>query len=201
MSGNSIIMSSSGSSGTNTSGANYGGRQPNTTSYIKQFLSTTSTVSWIYKTINSIKYITPSTKNDVFLPQNATVEGNLTVDGVIINPSDISLKENINNLTDIFCDNILKIVPKIYNYKKDENKKKRYGIIAQELEEYFPELVISQPDMYVNDNEYDKCCIINTKIIKSVNYLELIPIIIVKMKKMQTEIDELKSEIDSFKKE
>jgi hypothetical protein len=207
MSGSSIIMASNGSSGTNTAGANYGGKQPDTTAYIKQFISSSSTVSWIYKTINSIKYITTSTKNDVYLPQNATVVGNLTVDGIIINPSDISLKENINNLTDIFCDNILKIVPKKYNFKKDENKKDRYGIIAQELEEYFPELVISQPYIYDdnndndNCNEYDKCGIINTKIIKSVNYLELIPIIIVKMKKMQTEIDELKSEIDSFKKE
>jgi hypothetical protein len=208
MSGNSaIIMTSNGSSGTNTSGANYGNKQPDASVNLKQFITSSSTVSWIYKTINSIKYITPSTKNDVYLPQNATVVGDLTVNGIIINPSDKSLKENINNLTDVFCDNILKIVPKIYNYKKDENKKERYGIIAQELEEYFPELVISQPYLYDHDNddencnEYDKCGIINTKIIKSVNYLELIPIIIVKMKKMQTEIDELKSEINSFKTE
>jgi hypothetical protein len=217
MSASSIIMSNNGSSGTNTntSGSNYGGKKANTSADVKQFISTTSSVSWIYKTIQSIKYITPATKNDVYLPQNATVVGNLTVDGIIINPSDISLKENIINLTDIFCDNILKIVPKIYNYKKDENKKKRYGIIAQELEEYFPELVINQPYIYdnyddddndddndnENCNEYDKCGIINSKIIKSVNYLELIPIIIVKMKKMQTEIDELKSEINSLKTE
>jgi hypothetical protein len=50
----------------------------------------------------------------------------------------------------------------------------RYGVIAQDIEIYFPELVSN-----------------NTGGHKSVNYLELIPIMIVKMKKMQEEIDNL----------
>ena len=36
----------------------------------------------------------------------------------------------------------------------------------------------------------------SVKLIKSVNYLELIPIMIVKMKNMQNEIDELKRSIN-----
>jgi hypothetical protein len=178
-----IIMTNNGSSGTSSNLANYGGKVADTTAYIKQFTSSSSTVAWIYKTINGTKYITPSTKNDVYFPVNATVEKNLTVNGLIINPSDISLKENINILTNNFCDNILKIVPKKYTFKTDENKKERYGVIAQELEEYFPELVI-------NTETSD-----NSKNFKSVNYLELIPIIIGKMKTMQSEIDELKQTI------
>ena len=157
--------------------SNYGGRQPNNTSYIKQFsISTTSYASWVYKIINGTKYITPATKDDVYLPKD------LFVTGIIDNPSDISLKENICNLTKSFCDNILNLVPKKYNFINDENKKERYGIIAQELEEFFPELV-TNTEIEDTDN--------TVKSIKSVNYLELIPIMIVKMKNMQNEIDEL----------
>jgi hypothetical protein len=161
--------------------SNYGGRQPNNTSFIKQFSSATSGfVNWIYKTIDGIKYITPSTNNSVYLPKDLIVVGSIN------SPSDISLKENINNLTNDFCNNILNIKPKKYNFINDENKKERYGIIAQELEEYFPELITNTGI----DDENN-----NIQSIKSVNYLELIPIMIVKMKNMQNEIDELKRNI------
>ena len=165
MSGNSVV-------------SNYGGRQPNNTSYIKQFsITTVGYASWVYKTINEVKFITPATKDNVYLPKD------LFVAGAINSPSDISLKENINDLSDDFCNNILNIKPKKYNFIYDENQKERYGIIAQELEEYFPEL-ITNTGIEDNDN--------TVKLIKSVNYLELIPIMIVKMKNMQNEIDELK---------
>jgi hypothetical protein len=164
MSGNSVV-------------SNYGGRQPNNTSYIKQFSSASGGfVNWVYKTINGVKYITPATDNSVYLPKDLIVVGSIN------SPSDISLKENINSLTDDFCNNILKIIPKKYNFTNDENKKERYGIIAQELEEFFPEL-ITNTGIEDTDN--------TIKLIKSVNYLELIPIMIVKMKNMQNEIDEL----------
>jgi hypothetical protein len=157
--------------------SNYGGRQPNNTSYIKQFsITTVGYASWVYKTINEKKFITPATKDDIYLPKDLFVAGSIS------NPSDISLKENICNLTKSFCDNILNLIPKKYNFINDENKKERYGIIAQELEDFFPELVTN---MEIEDTD-------NTvKSIKSVNYLELIPIMIVKMKNMQNEIDEL----------
>jgi hypothetical protein len=153
-------------------------KQANRTSYIKEFSSSTSgVVTWIYKTINGIKNITPSTNNSVYLPND------LIVQGTISNPSDMKLKENINDLTNDFCENILKITPKKYNFINDENKKEHYGIIAQELEEIFPKLVINTEIEDLNDNYQ----------IKTINYLELIPIMIVKMKIMQDEIDKLKS--------
>ena len=164
-------------SGIFSGSANYGGRQPNNTSYIKQFsITTVGYASWVYKTINEVKFITPATKDNVYLPKD------LFVAGAINSPSDISLKENICNLTKSFCDNILNLIPKKYNFINDENKKERYGIIAQELEEFFPELV-TNTEIEDTDN--------TVKSIKSVNYLELIPIMIVKMKNMQNEIDEL----------
>lgn len=163
--------------------ANYGGRQPDNTTYVKQFTSAPSTfANWVYKNIGGIKYITPVTNNSVYLPKD------LFVKGIISNPSDLILKENVNELTDEFCDNILELKPKKYNFKSDKVKKERYGIIAQELEEYFPELITNTGFEDENNN--------NIQTIKSVNYLELIPIMIVKMKNMQKEIDELKIHLE-----
>jgi len=172
MSGNSVV-------------SNYGGRQPNNSSYIKQFSSATSGyASWIYKTINGIKYIRPSTDDNVYIPKD------LYVVGSIYNPSDITLKENISDLTKDFCEDILKIKPKKYNFINDENKNEHYGIIAQELEEIFPKLV---KNISIEDSEN------NTTQIKSVNYLELIPIMIAQIKDMQNEIDKLNLRLENIK--
>lgn len=160
-------------------------RQPNRSSYVKLFPESISgVVTWIYKTISGIKYITPSTINSVYLPADLVVMGTIT------NPSDIKLKENISDLTNDFCDNILKITPKKYNFINDK-KKEHYGIIAQELESIFPKLVINS-EIDILNNDADE--------IKTVNYLELIPIMIAKMKIMQNEIDELKIRLDKIEK-
>jgi len=157
-------------------------RQPNRSSYVKLFPETISgIVNWIYKTINGIKYITPSTNNSVYLPADLVVMGTIT------NPSDIKLKQNISDLSNDFCDNILKITPKKYNFIHDKNIKEHYGIIAQELETIFPKLVINSEIDILNNDVVE---------IKTVNYLELIPIMIAKMKVMQNEIDELKTRLE-----
>lgn len=160
-------------------------RQPNKSSYVKTFSESTSGfVNWIYKTINGTKYITPSTNNSVYLPND------LVVMGTISNPSDVTLKENITDLTNDFCNDILKIKPKRYNFIDDINKKEHYGIIAQELELIFPKLVINTE---INDtNEINEN-------IKTINYLELIPIMIAKMKDMQNKIDELNIRLENNK--
>lgn len=159
---------------------NYGGKVGGQTVYVKQFFNGTETdASWIYSNNNNISAmsIMPE-KSDypVFIKNDLYVTGNIY--GTLVTPSDIKLKENINDLLDEKCDNILKVIPKSYNYINDENKKPHFGLIAQELEEFFPELVNN-----TSVNEEDN--------IKSVNYLELIPLMLVKMKKMQNEIDYL----------
>ena len=154
------------------SGANYGGKQPSNTTYVKQFVSAVAGyANWVYKDKFSptSRYITPAT------PDNVVLEKNLTVKGSIITPSDINLKENLKDLTSDFSLGILSINPKQYNLKADETKKIHYGVVAQEIEQHFPELVL------LNDSH-----------VRSVNYMELIPIMIVRMKGMQEEIDELK---------
>jgi len=157
-------------------------RQANRTSYIKAFPSSTpNSVTWIYKSIidpsgNLQKFITPSTNNSVYLPKDLIVHGSIT------SISDRSLKENINDVEKELGNKILQINPKSYNLINDEQKKQHFGVIAQELEEIFPELIINT---IIDDN-------MEKKEIKTVNYLELIPIMILKMQNMQKEIDELK---------
>ena len=155
-----------------SNGANYGGKQPSPTTYIKQFVSSSpGYANWVYKnkSQNSLRYITTAT------PDNVVLEKDLTVKGTIHYSSDETVKENIKDLGAEFFNNLLSINPKEYNFKTDLKKKTRYGILAQNLEEYFPELVSSS---HLSN--------------KTINYIELIPIIIAKMKEMQREIDDLK---------
>ena len=56
--------------------------------------------------------------------------------------SDITLKENILEIQDL--ERFDKVNFKEFNFRKDENKNRRYGVIAQEIEEFAPELVNSE---------------------------------------------------------
>ena len=77
--------------------ANYNGKQPNNTSYIKNFVNGTPSNLWkAYSYINSsgesTSVLTPTTNkyDNIYIP------GDLYVDGSILRHSDIHLKENIS---------------------------------------------------------------------------------------------------------
>jgi hypothetical protein len=151
---------------------NYGGKQPNNTQNIKQFYTGNQGQVWTYKKISQNSN---GTSNLLILPVTYTdvlVQKDLIVEGSILNPSDITLKKNVNELTN---SEILNLNPVEFNFKSDEEEKKHYGFIAQDIEKIFPELVSN-----------------NTMGYKTVNYLELIPIMLSKMKQMQNEIDSIK---------
>jgi hypothetical protein len=166
--------------GTANKNANYGGRQPNDTAYVKYFQPGTpsdlwTTTTYKYRATNQ-QVITPSSSNynSVYIP------GNLFVDGNIVSPSDITLKENIVDISTELSDNIMKLKPVQYTFKSDFKKDKlvHYGFIAQDLEVLFPELVSTKPG--------------KPEKVKAINYLEIIPLLVGKMQKMQNEIDELR---------
>ena len=159
--------------------ANYGGRQQDNYQNIKQFNNASpNIVLWMYKKITEIMYITPCDQtNNVYIPKDLYVYGSINT------ASDAILKENIEQITSCECDRILELKPKKYDLVKEKNKK-HYGFIAQEVEECFP-LLVNEIDNIINED------ITNVVKIKTVNYMELIPIMICKMQKMQQEIDEL----------
>jgi len=110
---------------------------------------------------------------------NLNVEGDLTVGGTFTNNSDRRLKENIENISQNDKDKVLQLVPKTYNMISDQNKK-RYGLIAQEVEELYPELV--------NTNETDG--------MKSLNYIELIPLLLEQIKDLKKSVEQIKTLIN-----
>ena len=82
---------------------------------------------------------------------------------------------------------ILSLNPVQYEFRADEFRDimlpsgTRNGLIAQEVEEVFPNLVKSSGQVtHINGQEMD---------IQSVNYIELIPILIAAIKEQQNQID------------
>lgn len=156
--------------------ANYGGRQPDNFQGIKQFVvgANISTATWIYKKLPlGLKVQTPV---DKYTP--LYIASDLYVNGSLYNTSDARLKENIENIQSEQSAKLLSLNPVIFNFKSDARKKDHYGFIAQEIEQLYPELVNNAETGY-----------------KRVNYVELIPLLVSKIKTMQIEIDELQEKI------
>ena len=125
------------------------------------------------------------------------------INGIVIGSSDIRYKQNVVELgtagrgKDGVLKRITGLKPIEYNFKQvyydlrsdtlqspqghfDENssvfQKKHYGLIAQDLQEIYPDLV------YENDNGY-----------LSINYTEIIPLLIQSVKELKEEVDVLTS--------
>jgi hypothetical protein len=157
--------------------ANYGGKQPTNTQDIKQFVvsPTVSQAEWIFSKIstNGEIYITPVNRT-----KSVYIYKDLYVNGSIYNTSDKNHKEEIEPISDSKIEKLLDLEPVEYKLKTDTKRKKHYGLIAQDVEEVYPELI--------SDSNLG---------FKTVNYMELIPLLLLKMKNMQKEIDELKEQI------
>ena len=115
------------------------------------------------------------------LSKSVTVGGNISVSGVItstdyVSISDISLKENIEPLQNSL-DKISKLEGVCFNWKSDENKIDQIGLIAQEVEKIYPEIIG------------------NNKDIKTVSYISLIAPLIEAVKELKEEVEYLKSKL------
>ncbi len=175
-------------SGPNTSG---GKNQSFVSLGIKQLTTSTPPQQqyWITKsnTYNSVATTSitssPSTLS-VYIPTDLYVAG--TIYGTVVAPSDISIKENIRDLSlEVDFNKLLDLHPKQYTYKDDTEHKIHYGLIAQEVEQLYPNLVYS----IKSDTDTDESTNNN---IKSVNYVEMIPILLLKIQDLQNQVDELK---------
>ena len=101
-------------------------------------------------------------------------DGTTTIAGDLNVNSDARLKANIISLGSTLS-KLLQIDGKSYTMKKDESEKQKIGLLAQDIEKVFPELVSESHG------------------IKSVNYQGLVPVLINALKEQQSEIDELKT--------
>ena len=163
--------------------ANYNGKQPNNTAYIKYFTNGMPINLWKVIPYRKSDYSIESTITTSSLKTpNLYIHGDLTVDGNIVNPSDINLKQNIESINIDTTNKIMDLKPSSFTFKNDASNNIHYGFIAQEFENEYPELIHIKPDL-------------NYSNIKGINYLEIIPLLVNKIQLMQKEIDMLKTKI------
>lgn len=141
------------------------------------------------------------------------INGDLKVNGTITETSDRNLKENIQPLQN-GLNTIMKLNPATYNFRGNGEYKGlklstglHYGLIAQEVEEVLPSLVSNNFHSYkevmstssgpdaTSETEATK-----TMEYKTMNYTELIPVLIKGMQEQQELIKELQKEIEELKK-
>ena len=132
-----------------------------------------------------------STENTAFVIGNGTYyersdaltvlfDGTTTIAGDLSINSDARLKANIISLGSTLA-KLLQIDGKSYTMKKDENKKQKIGVLAQDIEKVFPELVSESNG------------------VKSVNYQGLVPVLINALKEQDTKLNKQQAEIDKLK--
>jgi hypothetical protein len=122
--------------------------------------------------------------------------GNVTRTGTDNFTSDRKFKENIQSYENAM-EKIQLLNPSTYNFKSDEqyahmnfSQGKRFGFIAQELEQVFPELVsdIVHPPVFEDGK------LIREAIpYKGVDYVSLIPVLVAAIKEQQKQIEEMKA--------
>ena len=101
-------------------------------------------------------------------------DGTTTIAGDVVINSDMRLKANIISLGSTLS-KLLQIDGKTYTMKKDENKKQKIGVLAQDVQKVFPELVSESNG------------------IKSVNYQGLVPVLINALKEQDAKMKEQES--------
>jgi len=94
--------------------------------------------------------------------------------------SDERLKENIIDATPKLAD-LMKVKVRNYNLKGETNK--QLGVISQELEEIFPNMIIESTNMGENMK------------IKGIKYSVFVPMLIKAIQELKAEVDELKGKI------
>jgi len=93
--------------------------------------------------------------------------------------SSLRYKENVQDM-DSYSNRLMKLRPVIFNYKKDERAHVQYGLIAEEVDQIFPELVV-----YHNDQP------------ESVRYHELPTILLNELIKLSNRVKELEDKLKS----
>jgi len=158
--------------------ANYGGKQPDNSQGIKQFVSSDSGQAiWVYKRLpNGLQVQTPADKI-----KPVYINTDLYVNGSIYNPSDKNLKKNIESISFNKIDDLTNLNPVQYSFKDDIKNKVHYGFIAQDIEKIYPELVKNSEMGY-----------------KTINYIEFIPLLVQKINDNAKEIELLKLKIQEL---
>jgi hypothetical protein len=134
-------------------------------------------------------YLTKDTGTNSFIFQNQSNGVYLSVGSTSWSSiSDIRLK-NINSNIENAVDSLMTLKTINYSWKSDADKKENLGLIAQEVEKVFPQVISKSKfkgnnatNISEDDTEY-----------LSVRYAELVPVLIKAIQELKAEINELKN--------
>jgi hypothetical protein len=116
--------------------------------------------------------------------------------------SDLKIKKNVTTITDPI-EKLMKIRGVEYDLRVDEfpkysfDKRHKFGVIAQEVELVFPEMV-AEKEIFTTNCTRDTKDTIESMKIKTVNYTELIPVLVEAVKEQQLMIQQQKEMIDKL---
>lgn len=135
---------------------------------------------------------TSQSSNDLAIYYNGTLRGTFSsVNGTYSPFSDRRMKKNIQDLEPVL-DRILKMKPKKYHIRdQNSSEKKSIGVLAQEIEQLFPELVRTMGDDTNGNGIVD---------LKTVSYTDLIPVLIKGVQEQQEQLDAQSEKIEALEK-
>ena len=155
-------------------------KQPTRSAYIKSFYYNNIEKLWNIKTVNNIQIIEPISSNiSLYIP------GNIYLDGTIITPSDARLKQNIIDISNETSEQLYNLKPVTFQFNSDISNKLHYGFIAQDIENYFPELIFNKKDKHNNT-------------IKHINYMEFVPLLVHQIQQLHYKILQLENQIQQL---
>jgi len=131
-------------------------------------------------------------------------QGDVEITGIIINPSDKKLKQDIQPLKNALSI-VNQLTPTTYEYKPEFYTKmglargKQWGFIAQDFQQVLPELVYNSMLPAQTDETGKE---INPAMeYKSVSYIQLIPILVQAIKEQQTLIENTQQQNETLREE
>lgn len=162
----------------NYGGANYGGRQATgmTAATIKTFYEGNTSTLFSQITTSTGLALQPINYQNLYIPGTVYY-------GTLSAISDAKTKDDIAPINTEITDKLMNLKPSSFTFKNDVKKLVHYGFIAQEVEPEFPNLIQEK-----HDKKYGK--------VKTVNYLEMIPLLVDKIQRMQKEIDKLNERLN-----
>jgi hypothetical protein len=127
--------------------------------------------------------------------------GDIVYTGSLIGPvSDMDAKRNAQPFDGVLP-RIMQIEPRTFEYKTDDpyytgvnlSPGRHFGVMAQDLEAIFPELVLTRT--YPRSGPFDEQEVKPPLELKSVNYIELVPILVQAIKEQQQTIESLSARV------
>lgn len=169
-------------SGIGSTVPNYAGRLPDVSANVKSFVNGSNINSLLGVTnINGVPTITFTANLPIYIGNDITFGHGSTM------TSDQRLKTDIQDVKKETVDQLMNLNVKEFSYKDEtnnNNNKKHYGFIAQNVEQVLP-ILVDEKQIKSNKEIFEPAY-------KTVNYLEIIPLLVQKIQDLQKQIDELK---------